>query len=608
MLADDPCWSASYPVSKSRPLFACRRWGVNVHFTTATNSTLSALSHAFKIVRMDMRWQEVEPAAGVYNWTVYDRWVSLQEQMGVQPYLILDGANPSIIPPSPGCPSGCRPATPADRAKWVQFAVAAMRRYANRSIVWELENEPNGHWWTPKPNATDYARLALALAAAKHAPGSGISQEMVVGPALAGITCWSTWQSHVDHCDPYDYLREMAAAGGLRAFDALSVHPYVVGAPEQHDEAVARRWMQTWGGWQTLRKTLRGYPNGGLPLLSGEWGWATCSNRSSGGGGHPAVCNGGASPDASSEVDQALYLARQWLSNVRWNLSISIYYDWMDDGENSTLGENNFGVLRSDGKTAKPAYTAAATLQSLFGQRNYLGALSVVGGNGTGADEAGGQPQAFAMAFGAPLATPSSSKIAPPLPSAVAQGFGGKEQSQQVGAMALWSLAVPESCSTTSLVGVGHQTKCPGRFFEGSAALQGNTSCDALCRQTAGCRSYAVWPAPPGGGGERHCRTAYSRCLAPQYQPSCWNGHSASCGNDSATYVRAFSLSQKSCTLSLHVQMPSSVPSTGACFDEVSYLGVRSGRQYRVATDGVLRASGVGEGPIYLLRTPCKAR
>ena len=601
MLVDDPCWSASYPVSTARPLFACRRWGVNVHFTSATESTLAALSRAFKIVRMDMRWHDVEPTAGVYNWTAYDKWVSLQEKAGVQPYLILDGANPSIIPPAPGCPSGCKPATPAARAQWVQFAVAAMRRYANRSIVWELENEPNGHWWAPKPNATDYARLALALAAAKSAPGSGISQEALVGPALAGILCWTEGNtpSHKVHCDPYDYLREMAASGGLRAFDALSVHPYVVGAPEQHEEAAERRRLQTWGNWQTLRDTIRDYPNGGLPLLSGEWGWATCSNRSSGGGSRPTVCDRGASPDASSELDQAMYLARHWLSNVRWNLSISIYYDWMDDGDNSTLGESNFGVLRHDGKTPKPAYTAAATLQDLFGRRNYLGALPVIGGNGTAEDEAH-HPLAFAMAFGASLAMPASQTIARPLPSAVAQGFG----TEQVEGLALWSLAVPESCSTPSLVGEGHQTKCPGRFFEGSSALLGNSTCEALCRQTLGCRSYAVWPTPTGG--ERHCRAEYSRCVAPQYQPGCWDGHSSSCGNSSASYVRAFSLSQARCTLSLHVQMPASSASTEACFDEVSYLGVRSSRQHRVAPDGVLRVSSTsGEAPMYLLRTPC---
>ena len=630
MMAHDPCWSASYPANTSRPLFACRRWGVNVHFTFATDSTLAALSRAFKIVRMDLRWATVEPAAGVYNynWTAYDRWVSLQERSGLQPYLILDGANPKIIPPSPGCPSGCKPATPEARAKWVRFAVAAMRRYANRSIVWELENEPNGGWWAPKPNATDYARLALALAAAKRAAGSGIAQEVLVGPALAGMTCWTSWQSHQAHCEPYDYLREMAAAGGLAAFDALSVHPYVVGAPEQHDDAAGRSaFMQTWGGWATLRETLRGYPNGGLPLLSGEWGWATCSNRSGGGGDQPAVCDRGASPDASSESDQAMYLARQWLSNVRHNLSISIYYDWEDDGGNSSLGEDNFGVLRHDGKTPKPAYAAASTLQRLFGSRNYLGGVPIIGGNATGHGHGHGHGHgrgafAFGMAFGAPLAAPASPTIARPLPSAATQGFG----TESVDALAIWSLALPLSCSAPSLVGVGHRTKCPGRFFEGPATLLSNSTystCEGLCRQTPGCRSYAVWPSPEGG--ERHCRADYSRCAAPQYQASCWDGRSASCGEDNASYVRAYSLSQAACTLSLSVQVapsPAQAPPAAsggwpgaqaqaqaqACFDEVGYLGVRSGRQHRQTPEGVLQISGVGEAPVYLLRAPCAKR
>ena len=78
--------------------------------------------------------------------------------------------------------------------------------------------------------------------------------------------------------------------------------------------------------------------------------------------------------------------------------------------------------------------------------------------------------------------------------------------------------------------------------------------------------------------------------------------------------MRAFSLSQVACTLSLHVQLPASVrslshdserPGEEACFDEVNYLGARSGRQHR-ETRGVLQVSGVGEAPLYLLRAPCR--
>jgi hypothetical protein len=209
------------------------------------------------------------------------------------------------------------------------------------------------------------------------------------------------------------------------------------------------------------------------------------------------------------------------------------------------------------------------------------------------------------MAFGAALTTPSSPTTAPPLPSATARGFG----IEPVDALAVWSLAVPAGCSSPALVGLQHETQCPGRFFEGSATLLANSSCEDLCRQTPGCRSYTVWPTTEGG--ERHCRASYSRCVAPQYRPSCWDGQSTSCGEDNTTYVRAFSLSQETCTLSLHVQLPGSASRPGRgtdeCFEEVSYLGHRSGRQHRVAHDGVLQVVGVEEAPMYLVRTACRS-
>ena len=39
-------------------------------------------------------------------------------------------------------------------------------------------------------------------------------------------------------------------------------------------------------------------------LVSGEWGWATCSSSS----GAPANCVGGTMPDVVSEADQAMYV------------------------------------------------------------------------------------------------------------------------------------------------------------------------------------------------------------------------------------------------------------------------------------------------------------
>ena len=210
-MADDACWAPG----ADRPTLACRRWGINVHFTSASAATMSALANASRVVRMDLRWGWTEPQRGVYDWSRYDEWLKLLAARDLMPYLILDGANPAVNPPSPGCPAGCAPADDATRDRWVAWAVAAMRHFAGRGVVWELMNEPNLRSWTPTPNGTAYAELALALAAAMRAPGSGIAAETLVGPTLAGIDCWAMGRTNeTTHCPAYDWLAQVAAAGG----------------------------------------------------------------------------------------------------------------------------------------------------------------------------------------------------------------------------------------------------------------------------------------------------------------------------------------------------------------------------------------------------------
>ena len=403
---------------------------------------------------------------------------------------------------------------------------------------------------------------------------------------------------------------------GLAAFDALSVHAYVIGAPEQHDvqgkEDPHGRRLRVWGGWGKVRDTLRAAGRPALPIISGEWGWSTCSD----GAGHPTMCVGGASPDASTPADQAMFLSRQWLLNTRQNLSTSIYYDWIDDGTNASLGEHNFGVRLPSGGAdqpgaPKPAYAAAAALQRYFGTRNFLGnlAATTVGTTATAdtADTATAAQFAYVMAFGAELPSGSTSDP-PPLPSALAQGLG----SSPTDALVVWSLAVPSECAAARLVGVQHNTACPGTIWEGDAAALANTSCDAVCREMLGCRSYTVWPLGEaaaggfggggggGGGGEAFCQLHHSRCAAPQYSPSCGDGHG--CGTDAATYARAYTVSQTACALSLDVQLP---PSGPRCFHELDFLGQPSNRTHHADGGGVLRAVPVSEEPVFLLGVPC---
>src|SRR6185295_15363371 len=87
-----------------------------------------------------------------------------------------------------------------------------------------------------------------------------------------------------------------------------------------------------------------------LPILSGEWGYATHTK-------------------GLSLETQAAFAARQQLANLLNNVPLSIWYDWKNDGDDPNEREHNFGTVLPDLKP-KPAYTAIHTLtRELSGYR-----------------------------------------------------------------------------------------------------------------------------------------------------------------------------------------------------------------------------------------------
>jgi len=138
--------------------------------------------------------------------------------------------------------------------------------------------------------------------------------------------------------------------GALNYFDAVSCHPYRSGGPES-----------VLAEYANLTSLINQYAPQGkyIPILSGEWGWTTCSNCST-------------SPYATVD-DQAKFLARQWLINAYAGVPISIFYDYKNDGTNMTYTEDNFGTVQNPyNSTAfphvpKPSFNAAQTVQNILG-------------------------------------------------------------------------------------------------------------------------------------------------------------------------------------------------------------------------------------------------
>ncbi|MCJ7549819.1 MAG: glycoside hydrolase family 5 protein, partial [Anaerolineae bacterium] len=300
-------------------------FGVEIHFTRASQDEMDYIAGGgFKWVRMDMFWHTIETALGRYNFSAYDVLVEEMTRRSIRIVFILDYGNPLYD-------QGYPPTSPGGQAAFARFAAVAARRYRDAGVIWDIWNEPNlDHFWVPKANAHDYGNLALKTTAAIRAADP---TAIIVAPALAGyeVPFWHT----------------LGQMGLFNQIDAVTIHSYGVRTPEELT-----------GPYLELRAIINTYsPNWKVPILSGEWGFASTIN-------------------GYSEGQQAQLLTRQWLVNLMHDIDLNIWYTWRDDGTDPDDSEQNFGTVRNN-YTAKPAYESAQTLSTILGGYRFLRRVSL---------------------------------------------------------------------------------------------------------------------------------------------------------------------------------------------------------------------------------------
>lgn len=296
--------------------------GVNIHFTGAPARDLDGLQRGgFGWIRMDFFWEGIEKVKGQYDFSAYDKLVAGLAERGIKPLFILDYGNALYQQGAPRSPEA--------RAAFARFAAAAVRHYKGKPILWEIWNEPNGGFWSPRANVLEYRQLAFETAKAiKEAD----PKATLMAPGTSGI--------------PLDFLESVFQTGILRYLDAVSLHPYRGEAPETatRDYPAVRRLIQQYAP-----------PGKSIPLVSSEWGYSTVN---------------------LPEETQAQYLARQWLSNLADGVRLSIWYDWHEDGTDPKENEHHFGTVRFD-YTPKPAFLAAQRLTQALNGYRFVKRLSI---------------------------------------------------------------------------------------------------------------------------------------------------------------------------------------------------------------------------------------
>ncbi|HOH28345.1 MAG TPA: cellulase family glycosylhydrolase [Candidatus Hydrogenedentes bacterium] len=286
--------------------------GVNIHFYQGNEKDLAMIeASGMGIIRMDISWDGVEKVPGVYDFSQYDFLIADMEARGVRILFIIDYGNTLYD-------EGLAPCSDAGRQASARFCAALAERYAGKSIIWELWNEPNlDHFWKPKPDVDAYMAWCHAVAPAIR---QGDPDACIIAPAV----------SRVDR----DFLRECFKRGLLELVDGISVHPYRSG---EHGPETA---LKEYRALEKMIDEMMPAGRGPIPVISGEWGYT--------------------SKEISPEL-QGKYLARQWLANLSAGIPISIWYDWHEDGQDPEEREHHFGTVAWD-YAPKPAYIAMTTL------------------------------------------------------------------------------------------------------------------------------------------------------------------------------------------------------------------------------------------------------
>ena len=294
--------------------------GVNIHFTDPRPGEMKMLAGAgFKWVRMDFAWGGTEREKGRYDFSAYERLMAALDEYHIRPVFILDYSNRFYD-------NDQSPHSEEGREAFSKWAAAAAVHFKGRGVVWEMYNEPNIKFSRPKPNADDYAKLALAVGKALR---DAAPHETYMGPACSTMD--------------FKFLEACFKAGCLEYWSAVSVHPYRQKPPET---VVA--------DYEKLAEMIGKYAPAGkrMPIVSGEWGYSSSWRN-------------------FDEDKQGKYLPRELLVNVASGVPISIWYDWHDDGTNPREAEHHFGTVhfeyhmgRSPVYDPKPAWMAMKTLSS----------------------------------------------------------------------------------------------------------------------------------------------------------------------------------------------------------------------------------------------------
>jgi polysaccharide biosynthesis protein PslG len=223
-------------------------YGINAHLpSSALLDWVTAAGLAW--IRVDFNWVTMEPARGVYDWSLTDIVVTEAWARGLNIYATL-----AYSPPWAN--GGQAPNTPPlNSDDWYNFVYETVSRYREQVQHWGMWNEPNfKEFWSG--SLTQYLQMILEVGARAVRDAQG---GLVLGPELGMGDDWWGWFSQI-----------LAQKSG--DLDIVTIHSY-----EDSGHDVLGRVGGPVPPWErpTVRDVMRATGTTGKPLWLTETGWNT---------------------------------------------------------------------------------------------------------------------------------------------------------------------------------------------------------------------------------------------------------------------------------------------------------------------------------------------
>lgn len=305
--------------------------GVGTHLMESSTLQKRALQSAadagITSVRNDAFWSTAEPARNqlriLPSWETY---LDSAKNLRLSTLIILGyGATPY---------AGAKPRTPNVKTAYLNYVDFVSRRFGNKVDFYEVWNEWDMEGPKDPTLSADYAALAKSV-------GPWVHKNNPQAKILAGaVTSLGMLNGFVDR---------LIDAGTLNEVDGLSLHPYV------HCMSMGRNTPESWANWlRGYEAQVRDRAKKAVPIYLTEMSWPS----------HQGKCG-------VSEAKQSAYLARSYfLARTIPNIKGMWWYDLINDGEDKSEQEHNFGLLRPN-LQPKPAYNVLKSISPILREYTY---------------------------------------------------------------------------------------------------------------------------------------------------------------------------------------------------------------------------------------------